>query len=444
MSNKLTRRHFLAAAATAGAGLTLNTAHGASEKPVLLGGKPVRTKAFPSWPVWDKTEEKALLDVLNSGKWFRGGGQIVTQFEEEYAKLMGAKSCLATANGTSALLTSLAVLGVQAGDEVILPPYTFVACVNVVLMLNALPVFVDTDPETFQIDARKIEAAITDRTAAIMPVHLGGNVADLDTILPVAKKHKIPVVEDACQSHLAEWKKRKAGTYGETGCFSFQITKNLNAGEGGAILSNDEDLIERCYAFHSNSRGRKTTGYDFKYVARGANFRMTEFQGALLLAQMTRIEQQARTRTENAQYLSNMLLEIPGIQPVRMYEGCTRNAYHLYMFRYKKENFANIPKKTFVRALDKEGIPTSVGYGPLNKEPFIKNTITSRGYEALFSKERLARWEEQNNCPANDRLCADEGVWFAQTMLLGPRSDMDDIAAAIRKIHAHAGELAKT
>jgi dTDP-4-amino-4,6-dideoxygalactose transaminase len=443
MSKRISRRRFIAAASAAGIGLTLKSAHAGAEKPALLGGKPVRAKPFPSWPVWDKTEEQALLDVVSSGHWFRGTGKNVARFEEEYAKMTGAKYCLATANGTSALLTSLSALGVQAGDEVILPPYTFVACVNVILLLNALPVFVDTDLETFQIDPRKIEAAITDRTAAIMPVHLGGSVADLDAVLSIARKRKIPVVEDTCQSHLAEWKGRKAGTYGDTGCFSFQATKNLNSGEGGAILSNDEELVEKCYAFHNNSRGRKATGYNFTYMARGANLRMAEFQGAMLLAQMTRLEKQAKTREENAQYLTKMLSEIPGILPARMYDGCTRNAYHLYMFRCKQGQLGGLARAKFLKALSAEGIPCSGGYGPLNKEPFIKNTITSRGCQALFSKERLARWEEQNNLPQNDQLCG-EAVWFTQNMLLGPRSDMEQIAEAIRKIHAHAGELAKT
>ncbi len=442
MSSQLSRRRFLAATTAAGVGLMLRGGHAQTEKPALLGGKPVRTGPFPSWPVFDEKDEQAVMGVLRSGKWFRGYGDTVNRFEEAYAKMTGAKFCLATANGTSALFTSLCALGVEAGDEVILPPYTFVACVNVILLLNALPVFVDTDPETFQMDASKIEAAINDHTAAIMPVHLGGNVADLDAILAVARKHKVPVVEDTCQSHLAEWRGRKAGTLGETGCFSFQASKNLNSGEGGAILTNDEDLVEKCYAFHNNSRGRKNVGYDFNYYMRGANLRMTEFQAALLMAQMTRVEEQSRTREQNAQYLTRMLREIPGILPEKMYEGCTRNAYHLYMFRYKKEHFADLPRATFLKAFGAEGIPAWGGYSPLNKEPFLKNTLQSRGYQAIYSKQRIAGWENRNECPENDRLCT-EAVWLAQSMLLGPRSDMEQIAEAVRKVQAHAGEFAR-
>ena len=444
MPKSMTRRNFLGTVAAAGvaAGSSANSsgARPFDEKPALLGGRAARTEPFPSWPKFDSREEQALIGVLRGGKWYRGNGQNVNSFEQAYAQLMGAKHCLAAANGTSALLTSLAALDVGPGDEVIVPPYTFVATINVVLARYALPVFVDTDPETFQIDARKIDAAITERTVAIMPVHLGGAAADLDTILATARKHKLPVIEDACQSHLAEWRGRRVGTLGTTGCFSFQASKNLNSGEGGAILTNDEDLIEKCFAFHNNSRGRKTEGYDFSYAGSGLNLRLTEFQGALLVAQMTRLEAQAKLREENAQHLTRLLGEIPGVPPARLHDGCTRNAYHLYMFRYRKEHFAGLPRAAFLKALRAEGIPASGGYSPLNKEPLLKNALHSRGYQAVYAKERIARWEERNQCPANDRLCQ-EAVWLTQNMLLGARREMEQIAEAVRKIQTHAGEL---
>lgn len=430
------RRTFIAASAAA------STAMGAPARPAILGGSKLRTNPWPSWPVWDAREEKAIAKTLASGHWFRGSGKNVAEFEAQYAALTGAKGCLATANGTSALLTSLGAMGVGAGDEVIVTPYTFVASINVILMMNALPVFVDTDRDTFQIDAKKIEAAITPRTTAIMPVHIGGSAADLDTVLQVAAKKNIPVLEDACQAHLGEWRGKKVGTLGQAGCFSFQASKNLNSGEGGAILTNDMDLLEKCYAFHNNSRGRKNTGYDFAYIARGANLRMTEFQGALLLAQMTRLEEQAKRRDQNAAYLSSMLKEIPGVKPARMYDGCTRNAYHLYMFRYDKEKFGGLDRALFLKAMAAEGIPASPGYGPLNKEPFLKYTLQSRGYQRIYSSQEIAHWHERNHCPANDQLCQ-EAVWLTQNMLIGERSDMEQVAEAVRRIHAHAAAIAR-
>jgi len=438
MSN-LTRRSFFAAAPAAGA--AIGSAAVTGDKPALLGGKKTRTEAFQSWPKYDQKEENGLIEVLKSGKWYRGTGAMVKKFEAEYAKMTGAKTCLATNNGTSALFISLNVMGVEPGDEVLLPPYTFIATVNVVLRQHALPVFVDTDPETFQMDHRKVEGFINGNTRAIMPVHLGGNASHVDSLLATAQKHKIPLIEDACQAHLGEWKGRKVGTWGSTGCFSFQASKNLTSGEGGAILFNDEDARERAYAFHNNGSGLKFIGANFGYSSSGANLRMPEFQAALLLAQMTRLEQQAKTRSENAKYLTSMLKEIPGIAPAKHYDGCTNNAYHLYMLRYNSQAFANLPREKFLKALAAEGIPGSGGYSPLNSQQFLKTVIESRGYKRLFSAQRLKQWAEQNHCPANDKLCS-EAVWFTQNMLLGPRSDMEQIASAVRKIQKFAGELA--
>ena len=450
MSNKpLDRRGFLQQTSAGAIGLSLAAASAPAQTPpggtskgtlAVLGGKPVRTNSFPGWPVLKANDREAWQKVLGEGHWCRLDGNHANSFEKAYAQLTGTKHCVLTANGTSALFTSLNALGVGPGDEVILPPYTFVATINVVLLNYALPVFVDSDRETSQIDAKKIEAAITPRTRCIIPVHLGGSAADVDAILAIGKKHAIPVLEDACQAHLGEWRSRKLGAWGAGGCFSFQASKNLNSGEGGAIISDDGDFIERCFAFHNNGRGRRGGG--FSYAHGGANLRMTEFQAALLTSQMDRVEEQSHTREENAKYLTKLLGEIPGIQPAKMYDGCTRNAYHLYMLRYDKPAFAGASREQFLKALRAEGIPGSGGYSPLNKQPFLKELLGSRAYKAIYSADRLASWWEQNRCPENDRLC-EEAVWLTQTMLLGPRSDMDEIAAAVRKIHDNAAALAK-
>lgn len=447
MQAPLTRRNFLGATLASAAGLkleagprpSLGASSVAAGKPALLGGEPVRKEPFPSWPKTQQNDEQAWMTVLKKGRWCRMDGSYAKEFEGAWARMLGAKYCLATASGTTALLTSLHALGIGPGDEVLVPPYTFVATVNVVMLVHALPVFVDTDPETFQMDGNKVEAGITERTKCIIPVHLGGAPADLDKILAVARKHKLPVLEDACQAHLAEWRHQKVSTLGELGCFSFQASKNLNSGEGGAILTNNEELIKICESFHTNGRGQSDTG--FSYVRNGCNHRMTEFQAALLLTQLSRLEEQSRTRAQNAEYLTKQLREIPGIAPARMYDGCTRNAYHLYMFRYDKSQFAGLPRARFLKALQAEGIPCSGGYTPLNKEPFLKNTFGSRAFRSIYSADDLARYEERNRCPANDRLC-EEAVWMFQTMLLGTRSDMDQIAEAVRKIQSQAALLA--
>lgn len=445
---QLNRRTFLQqATVAAGASLTASAlpAEAADvERGTLaaLGGKPIRTAPFPSWPIVGKNDQEAWQQVLLSKRWCRIGGTQANAFEKAYAEKTGTKYCTATMNGTSALFASLAALGVGPGDEVLVPPYTFVATINVVLLHYALPVFVDTDRQTFQIDATKLEAAITPRTACILPVHLGGNAADLDTILTVARKHSLPVLEDACQAHIGEWRGKKLGSLGTGGCFSFQASKNLNSGEGGAIISNDDDFSEKCAAFQNNGRpGRRRTG-GFAYAQGGANLRMTEFQATLLLQQMTRWDEQSRTRDDNAAYLTKQLQEIRGIAPAKQYPGCTRNAYHLYMFRYDREQFAGASRDQFLKALQAEGIPCSGGYTPLNKEPFLREVLQSKGYRRIYGPERLEAYAKANACPENDRLCG-EAVWLTQTMLLGTRSDMDQIAAAVRKIHANAAALAK-
>jgi dTDP-4-amino-4,6-dideoxygalactose transaminase len=438
MRHNFTRRQVLGAASTSLMAAQIARPAASTDKPALLGGQPVRTASFPSWPVIDDNEERAWMKVLRDGKWNRLDGDGARRFEETWAAMLGAKHCLATANGTSALITSLNALGIGPGDEVIVPPYTFVATVNAVLLQHALPVFVDTDPETSQIDAPKIEAAITERTRCILPVHLGGSPADLDTILEIGRKHKLPVVEDACQAHLAEWKNRKVSTLGALGCFSFQASKNLNSGEGGAILTNDTDLYRTCQSFHNNGRG--SAGSGFGYVRNGANLRITEFQAALLLEQLKRVEEQSRTREQNAAHLTKQLAEIPGISPARMCSGATRNAYHIFMLRYDKAQFANLPRSRFLAAMHAEGVPCSGGYKPLNNEPFLKHTFDSRAYRAIYPAKQLAEWVERNHCPANDKLC-EEAVWLSQTMLLGPREDMDQIAEAARKIQRQAATL---
>jgi dTDP-4-amino-4,6-dideoxygalactose transaminase len=313
----------------------------------------------------------------------------------------------------------------------------------VVLLHYALPVFVDTDRETFMMDPKKLEAAITDRTAAIIPVHIGGSAADLDTILAIANKRKVPVIEDACQAVYGQWRNRGLGSWGTSGCFSFQVSKNLCSGEGGAILSNDETMANNCLAFHNCCRRREGASANYAYThGRNTNSRMTEFQGALLLTQMNGVEERAKTRHANGAYLSSLLREIPGVVPARMYEGCTRSAFHLYMFRYQPEHFANLPRNKFVHALRAEGIPCGTGYGPLNKDGFIRDALNSRPYVKVYGKPMIEKWMERNECPENDKLCG-EALWLMQNMLLGPRSDMEEIADAVRKIQAHAAAVAK-
>ena len=409
-------------------------------KLAIHGGRPVRTKPWPSWPIWDESAEESVLSILRSGNWFRGRGQTVSEFEAKYAQLLGAKRCVCTVNGTNALLTALHVLDIGVGDEVIVSPYTFIATYNVVIGSCALPVFVDTDPETFQINPDKIEERINENTRAIMPVHILGLPANMDKINAIARKHNLKVIEDACQAWLAEWRGKKCGTLGDLGCFSFQNSKHLPCGEGGAIIGNDEELMDRCYSFHNCGRPYGSVKRTSSYPIIGTNRRMTEYQAAILLSQMKRLESDMERRWTNGQYLTSKIEDIPGIVPHRLYDGVTRAAFHLYPFRYKKEHFNNAPREKFMAALAAEGVPCSGGYGPQYRDGLIEAALNSKNFKRSFSKARLDRYREELHYPDNDQLCK-EAVWLGQQMLLMDKQDIDDIADAIAKVYENRDKL---
>ena len=446
-SNNLSRRAFLAAttgtiAAVASSRVAVYAGAGKKAgKLAVHGGKPVRAKKWPAWPQWDKSAEEHVISILRSGNWYRGQGNTVTQFEKAYAELLGAKRCVCTVNGTNALLTALHVLDVGVGDEVIVSPYTFIATYNVVIGSCALPVFADTDPETFQINPDKIEERITERTKAILPVHILGLPANMDKIMAIAKKHNLVVIEDACQAWMAEWRGKKIGTIGNLGCFSFQNSKHLPIGEGGAVIGNDEELMDRVMSFHNCGRPygsvKRTSGYPII----GTNRRMTEYQAAVGLSQIKRLERDTQRRNENAEYLTSRIKDIPGIVPHKLYDGVTRCAYHLYPFRYKKEHFNNAPRSKFLAALSAEGVPCSGGYGPQYRDGLMEDFLNSKNFTRGFPKERLDKYRRELDYPDNDRLC-EEAVWLTQNMLLGSKSDTGDIADAIQKIYENKDKLA--
>jgi dTDP-4-amino-4,6-dideoxygalactose transaminase len=381
------------------------------------------------------------MSSLRERKWCRLYGNTTTAFEKKWAEALGAKYTIGVVNGTNALYAALSAVDVGPGDEVIVPPYTFVATINAVIQQYALPVFVDTDLQTQQMDASTIEAAVNPNTRCILPVHLGGNVANMGEIKKIASRHSIPVVEDACQAHFAEWQGQKAGAVGDIGCFSFQSTKILPCGEGGAVVTSRDDLYDRLHAFQNNGRDR-VTGTRQGYLHQGTNLRMTEFQSALLLAQLTRLEEQCVRRGQNARLLTSLLNEIPGIEPASMHDGCTRNTYYIYMARYNPQEFKGLSRSGFLRALNREGIRCGTGYKPLNKEPFLERVFQSRHYARLFSPERLERFRDENNCPVNEEL-SKQGLFLSHRCLLGSEQDIVEVAGAIDRIRKHASEIAQ-
>ncbi len=392
-----------------------------SDRLAIEGGSPVRVEPFPSWPFFDEREVEAVTEVVRSGNWGALIGNQVTAFEREFAAYQQARHAVAVVNGTAALEVALRALGIGPGDEVITTAYTFIATPNAALLIGALPVFVDIEPDTHLIDAAQIEAAITPRTRAIMPVHLFGCPANLDAILEIARRHGLAVVEDACQAWGAEWRGRPVGALGNAGAFSFQASKNVTAGEGGLILTNDDELAERVWSLHNV--GRRIGGEWYEHVRVGWNYRMTEFQGAILRVQLTRLDEQAARRDANARYLIAGLAKLgPGLTPARIDEHVTRHAWHVVALRYQAEPFGGWPRAEFARALRGEGIPCGMGYVPLTRSPAILDAFAQRRAEV--------RWP----CPVTERISATEAIWLTQNLLLGSRADVDCIIEAIAKI----------
>lgn len=368
-----------------------------NQQPAILGGNPVVDHDWPDWPIWNpETDEKRLLEVMRSGVWSRKN--VTQEFEQKWAELIGSK----------------------------------------------IPVFADIDPKTFQIDPAKIEEKITDRTRAILPVHILGLPCDMDPIMDIARRHNLVVVEDACQAWLAEYDGKKAGTFGNAGCFSFQNSKNIPIGEGGAIVSDDDAFMDRCFSYHNYGMPYGSVKSDRGgAVMSGTKLRITEYQCAIGLAQLERLDEQTDMRSENAAYLSAMIREVPGITPYELYSKVTRASFHLYPFRYDQREFKGLPRAKFLSALSAEGIPCSSGYIPLNKMPYLENAFNSKNFKKFYGEKELNidRYNEENECPLNDKLCYEEAVWLPQYVLLGSRRDMESIRNAIGKIHANAEKL---
>jgi len=456
MTNPFSRRDFMAA--TGGLGLAsifsgvtpmiLSASDATPDgKPAILGGTPYNQGAYTHWPVIEDGTEENLLEVFRTGNWFRGysASGVVAQFEEEFAAMNKSKYCLAVSSGTGALVTSLAAFDVGPGDEVITSPYTFIATISSIVSHFALPVPVDVDLNSFQVSAAAAEKAISPNTRCLMPVHIGGSPADMDAFVDIGKRRDLPVIEDACQAHFGRWRDKGIGTVGTTGCFSMQVSKNLCSGEGGAILTQDETLFEKLHKCHNNCGGRKTGYFDWTTygVLRGVNYRMTGLQAAILLGQMKAVEKNADIRQENAVYLNKLLAEIPGVFPAKFYPGVTRGAWHLYMFRIDQERFG-LDRGKFVSAINAERIPIGGGYGAVDWVDFARKAYATKAGERIYPKKVFDDLTERIGALTNFKRLANEGVWFTQNMLLGPKSNMDVIADAIRRIQKNAADIAKT
>jgi len=404
-------------------------------KLAIAGGGPIRKDGWNiPWPQQAGRELELLKEVVNSTHWGTRGPKVV-EFEERFANAHGCKYGVAVTSGTIALQLALEAVGVEPGDEVIIPPYTFVATATCAVKIGAVPVFADIEPDTYNIDASSIEAHITERTKAIIPVHIGGRPADMDAVMDVAKRHNLRVVEDCAQAHTASWRGKPVGSIGDAGCFSFQNSKNISAGEGGIIITNDESVYTTAWSLHNV--GRRPGGEWYEHPIMGGNYRMTEWQAAVLLAQLERMEEWARKREDNANYLRKLLSGVDGVLLPKDDERVTRNAYHLFIFRLELNKFGGATKHQVAKAVQSEGIPLSPGYSrPLYRE------LVFLEYLPRYFEKLLGRKVDYSNVhlPVTEEV-VETAVWLPQWVFLAEEKDMEDIAKAIDKVRTHAEEL---
>ena len=389
----------------------------------LFGGDPVRKTTFFPWPRVVDGQKEQLIDTLINDSWGIGSESIKI-LEEKFAMFHDAKNCIAVNTGTNALWVALKAAGVASGDEVIIPPYTFIATVTAVLMAHATPVFVDVDENTFNIDPNLIESAITERTKVIIPVHIGGNPADMKSIISIADKHNIKIIEDAAQAHGAVWHGNKVGALGMGGIFSFQTSKNMSSGEGGAIISNDESFMDACYSYHNC--GRVRDGKWYEHYRLGSNLRMSAFNAAVLIPQIDSLNDGFHLREQNRRKIDTAISQMKGLLPMRNIKD-TKSSNHIYICRYIDSEFSGIRRSVFFKAMQAEGVFTYKGWSALYKEPLF--TINPKEYPWLedINYNEIKHINTEN-------FSEREAVWLKQNYLIGSQEDTQDVIDAFEKV----------
>lgn len=397
----------------------------------IKGGKPYKTKPFPNWPIYDEREIDLLTDVVKSQNWWRITGTKVKEFEEKFANFQQCNYCLGVTNGTSALQLALDVLEIGHGDEVIVPAMTFISTGLAVINNNATPVMVDIDPDTLCMKPEAFEQAITEKTKAVIPVHMAGNACEIDAICDIARKHNIKVIEDAAHGHGGEYKHKRLGSFGDMSIFSFQNGKLMTCGEGGALLTNDKELYEKAYVIQDVGRPRGDKIY--AHVVRGENYRMSEFQAAILLAQIERVDQYNRRREENSKLLDQLCEQIDGIKPQKRTTGTNIYTHYMYMFSYDSSCFKGLSRERFIEYLIAEGIPASVCFTVMSDSKFIKEKEYSG---RMVNQERI-----YSQSIINSKIASENVVWLHHRLLEGDKDDVQEIAGAIRKIQGNCKDI---
>lgn len=376
---------------------------------------------IPEWPIANEKEEKALLEVLYSHCWWRNPGTQVKQFDKEFSEYHECKGGISVSNGTVALEIALKALNIKEGDEVIVPDFTFYSTVSAVLAVKAIPVIVDVLPDTFCIDSEQVRRAITNKTKAIIPVHIAGHICDMEKIMQISKEHKLYVIEDCSHAHGAVWKNKKAGSFGTVATFSFQNAKLMTAGEGGIVLANDENLLNRIL-LESNC-GRAENDIAYQHVLVGTNARLSEFQGAILRSQLKRVDAQIKIRSENYRYLSEKLSDIKGIYLQSYEDDMNVHPHYMVMFYYDSGDFSGATRDEFVSYLKNKGIGANRSYESLHKLPVFKN-LDKNSWRVIYTGDE--------QCMCSEKI-SNQVVCLPHNILLGDKKLMDQIIEVIKE-----------
>ncbi|MDP7975826.1 MAG: DegT/DnrJ/EryC1/StrS family aminotransferase [TACK group archaeon] len=407
-----------------------------SDKPAILGGKPVRSRPLPHGAYIDEEDIRAVTEVLRSGKLSSLSNPIVEEFEKAFAEYVGTKYAIAVNSGTAALHTALQAMGVGPGDEVVVPPYTFVSTATSVIHANAIPVFADVELSSYNLDADSFEKSITQRTKAVIPVHLFGRPAEMDAIMEVARRHNVMVLEDAAQAHGATYKGKKVGTFGNAAIFSFYESKNMTTGEGGMIVTDDEKIAQRARLIRQH--GEPSWYY---YVELGYNYRMPAMEAALGLSQLKKLDKFNSIRQSNASYYNSKLSRIKGIV-VPKAPDYVKHVYHVYAPRFLEEELGISPN-LISKALAAEGInlrpiyPRALYLDPL----FQEKRVRPKGCPYSCPYYGIVRDYPPGLCPNVEKLTKE--VFSLPVSPLVTKEDIDDIVAAVNKVLAWKDELAK-
>ena len=409
----------------------------------ILGGDPVRRDPYPEWPVHDERDVAAVTRVIKSGNW--GGypypGQETAAFLQEFLTMQGGEYAVACANGTVTMEVALRAAGIGWGDEVIVPAYTFQATAAAPMAAGCIPVIVDVDPNSYCLDAKAVEAAITDKTRAIIPVHLGAHMTDMDAIMALAEKHNLIVIEDCAHAHGAKWNGQGAGTIGHFGSFSLQSSKTLTSGEGGVLICQTAELAQKaasvinCGRSHAPGGGHET-GENFLM---GANYRMSELQSALGRVGLERFPEQAKQREEMAAYMDEALSEIPGVRVLPRDPRHTTRSFYRYIFAIEPDVFG-FNHDVVCAALDQEGIGCWVGYEAMHHYELFQPQLSKLPVPMAFP-ERFNFGEM--DLPVAEQACQQESVWLGEEIFRDGKQGVDDAVAALHKIYAERAALAE-